>query len=176
MRASMILGMVIVGMAAVGCQEARQGMGMGTGQDRTILQGSTPSPASLMLTCDDGKVYEAASQVYGVGRARFTLSLPQGSVCRLWISDPRRGTRPVTFYDYRGNLSTLIYLRGSQIYLGRISLSRSDSATLPTVTVESNDLQLMVAGGEEELEAPESEKGGKLFRGSRESDEKLYTY
>ena len=176
MRATMILGMVMVGIACIGCQESPQEVTMNTGKDRTILQGSTPTPSSLLLTCDDGKVYEAASQVYGVGRARFTLSLPQGSVCRLWISDPRRGMRPVTFHDYRGNLSTLVYLRGNQIDLGRIHLARNHTATLQTVNVENNDLQLMVSGGEEELELPESDQGGKFLLGSRESDEKLYTY
>ncbi|ADV46702.1 hypothetical protein [Nitratifractor salsuginis] len=176
MRASVLLGIMIVGMAAVGCQESSTAKTEESGPDRTTLQGSTPHPVSLLLTCDDGRSYETSSQVPGVGRARFSLSLPRDLACRLWISDPRRGMRPVTFSDYRGNLSTLVYLRGSQIDLGAIRFSGNGADDRPVVTVDNNDLQLMASGVEAEFKTVAKAKGGKLLLGSRESDRALRAF
>jgi hypothetical protein len=176
MRVSALLGIVIVGMAAVGCQESATNMKEVSSRDRSTLQGSTPRPVTLLLTCDDGRSYETSSQVPGAGPARFSLSLPQDLACRLWISDPHRGMRPVTFSDYRGNLSTLVYLRGSLIDLGEIRLWGNGNGDRPIVTVDNNDLQLMAAGDEAAFGIVAEEEERKLLLGSRESDHALHVY
>jgi len=151
-RLSLILGAIVLGMGLGGCDN-NVATSPSTSTDKTVVRGETAFPSNLILTCDDGMVYEVQSRIYGGGKARFSLSVPQGSVCRLWVSDPRRGTRPVTFHDYRGNLGSLVYLRSNQADLGLIRFIRTGNNTrAPLASIETNDLQLMVAGGEEVLQ------------------------
>jgi len=151
-RLSLILGAIILGMGLSGCDDTVAAASPSISTDKTVLRGETPLPTDLILTCDDGKVYEIRSQIYGGGKARFSLSVPQGSVCRLWVSDRMRGTRPVTFNDYRGNLGSLVYLRSNQVDLGLIRFVKNGAIRTPLVSIENNDLQLMVAEGEEVLD------------------------
>ena len=151
-RLSLILGAIVLGVGLGGCDNTAAASSPIESTDKTVLRGETTLPADLIFTCDDGKVYEIRSQIYGGGKARFSLSVPQGSVCRLWVSDSTRGTRPVTFNDYRGNLGSLVYLRSNQVDLGLIRFVKNGATRTPLVSIENNDLQLMVAEGEEVLD------------------------
>ena len=147
-RLSLILGTIVLGIGLGGCDN-NVATSPGESMDKTVVRGETALPSDLIFTCDDGKIYEIHSEIYGGGNAHFSLSVPQGSVCRLWISDRRRGTRPVNFHDYRGNLSSLIYFRSNQADLGLIRFVQTGNTRTPLVSIENNDLQLMVSEGEE---------------------------
>ena len=154
-RLSLILGAIVLGIGMGGCDNTAAASSPTESTDKTVLRGETALPSDLIFTCDNGKVYEIRSEIYGGGKARFSLSVPQGSVCRLWVSDRTRGTRPVTFSDYRGNLGSLVYLRSNQVDLGLIRFVRNGSIRTPIVSIENNDLQLMVAEGEEGINESE---------------------
>ncbi|WP_292655463.1 hypothetical protein [Nitratifractor sp.] len=150
-RRSFIYALMVSGMILNGCQETST-LSSIEAKEKAVVSGETASPTTLLFTCDEGRSYEIRSHAYGGGKARFTLSIPQESVCRLWVSDSRRGTRPVTFNDYRGNLGSLIYLRSGQVDIGLIRFVKEGATRTPHVSIENNDLQLMVAEGEEVLD------------------------
>jgi hypothetical protein len=125
-------------LALSGCSD-----GTAKEKERSMVRGTTPLPATLLFTCDDGANYETRSRPYGDSQARFSLSLPREAVCQLWIKRGLQPLRRIVFHDDRGNLSSLIYLKNARIDLGRIRENRHDA-----VAAVTNDDILLVAGDE----------------------------
>jgi hypothetical protein len=125
-------------LALSGCSD-----GTAKAKERSMVRGTTPLPAALLFTCDDGASYETRSRPYGDSLAHFSLSLPREAVCQLWIKRGLQPLRRVVFHDDRGNLSSLVYLKNARIDLGRIREHRHDA-----VAAVTNDDILLVAGDE----------------------------
>jgi hypothetical protein len=119
-------------------------------EEKSMVRGSTPVPSVLLFSCDNGENYETRSRPYGTLEARFSLTLPRESICRLWVKPGGAMLRSVTFGDWRGNLSSIIYLKTSRIDLGRIRTDACDALA----TIRNDDV-LLVAGGEESPEGEE---------------------
>jgi hypothetical protein len=130
----------VMGMALMigGCDTAKRD----GGGESSMVRGSTSLPSVLLFACDDGKAYETRSRSYGRSACRFSLSLPRDSVCRLWIKREGSVLRHVTFRDYRGNRSPLIYLKDPRIDLGNISVGQHDSL----VQIVNDDVMLVASG------------------------------
>jgi len=122
------------------------------GEEKSMVRGSTPLPSVLIFACDNGESYETRSQPYGTQEARFSLTLPREAVCRLWVKPGGAMLRSVTFSDWRGNLSSIIYLKTSRIDLGKIRTDACDALA----TIRNDDV-LLVAGGGESLNEEEEQ-------------------
>jgi hypothetical protein len=117
------------------------------GKEKSMVRGMTPLPSILVFACDDGETYEVHSHPFGNSRSRFSLTLPRDRICRLWIKSEGKPLHSVLFYDYRGNLSSLIYLKSPRVDLGKIGVRRGE-----LVAVNNDDL-LLVANDEETAQA-----------------------
>lgn len=140
-------------LALSGCSD-----GAAKEKERSMVRGTTPLPATLLFTCDDGTNYETRSRPYGDSRAHFSLSLPREAVCQLWIKRGLQPLRRVVFHDDRGNLSSLVYLKNARIDLGRIREHRHDA-----VAAVTNDDILLVAGDESHSETTRTPKRVRYF-------------
>ena len=126
-------------LMTAGCTSSDQTRNEGV----AMVRGSTSHPATLLFTCDDGKSYETRSRAYGGSAHHFSISLPRDAICRLWIKREGSTFRHVTFKDYRGNLSPLVYLKDPRIDLGEISVGQRDS-----LVMNVNDDVMLVASKE----------------------------
>jgi hypothetical protein len=133
------------------------------GEEKSMVRGSTPLPSVLIFACDNGENYETRSQPYGTQEARFSLTLPRESVCRLWVKPGGAMLRSVTFSDWRGNLSSIIYLKTSRIDLGRIRTDACDALA----TIQNDDV-LLVANRGENLDVEEAPSRFVEFQWSEE--------
>jgi len=140
-------------LALSGCSD-----GAAKEKERSMVRGTTPLPATLLFTCDDGTNYETRSRPYGDSRAHFSLSLPREAVCQLWIKRGLQPLRRVVFHDDRGNLSSFVYLKNARIDLGRIREHRHDA-----VAAVTNDDILLVAGDESHSETTRTPKRVRYF-------------
>jgi hypothetical protein len=113
-------------------------------EEKSMVRGSTPLPSVVIFACDNGESYETRSQPYGTQEARFSLTLPRESVCRLWVKPGGAMLRSVTFSDWRGNLSSIIYLKSSRIDLGKIRTDACDALA----TIQNDDVLLVANRGE----------------------------
>ena len=135
-------GVMGVALMLSGCDSTKRDKG----GESSMVRGSTSLPSVLLFACDDGRAYETRSRSYGGSTCRFSLSLPQDSVCRLWIKREGSVLRHVTFRDYRGNRSPLIYLKDPRIDLGNISVGQNDSL----VQIVNDDVMLVSYSDEAE--------------------------
>jgi hypothetical protein len=133
------------------------------GEEKSMVRGSTPLPSVLIFACDNGENYETRSQPYGTQEARFSLTLPRESVCRLWVKPGGAMLRSVTFSDWRGDLSSIIYLKTSRIDLGRIRTDACDALA----TIQNDDV-LLVANRGENLDGEEAPSRFVEFQWSEE--------
>ena len=133
-----VSGLALMALMMTACNNA----GDHTPKETSMVRGSTSLPSVILFVCDDGKAYETRSRSYGGSACRFSLSLPRDSVCRLWIKREGSTLRHVTFRDYRGNRSPLIYLKNPRIDLGKLSVRKNNSL----VQIVNDDVMLVASG------------------------------
>jgi len=133
----MALGLAGLTLMTAACDGSKEH----TIKESSMVRGTTAFPSVLLFSCDDGNTYETRSRSYGGSAYRFSLSLPRDSVCRLWIKREGSSLRPVTFRDYRGNLSPLIYLKDPRVDLGDLSVDRENSL----VRIVNDDVMLVAS-------------------------------
>jgi len=119
----------------------------------SIILGATEEEATLHFLCDNGEQYVTHSRSFGIRTPRFSLALPQNSLCRVGIAKYGSSVSiSVSFRDHRGNRSPMIYLKSPHIDLGTI---RGLSSDRPRASLTRDDAMLAAV---DDPPSPQSEE------------------